>query len=222
MKDGQWLRGLVVGPVAVGVVAVLAAGPAEGQIRVPDGEWHHFGRDGANTKYSPLDQITAANFTDLEIAWRWTSLSRAVVEENERIRPSAFKSSPLMADGLVFVSTALGQAAALDAGTGEPVWTYDPRGEIKWIFHTIPQGDEFGVDSWQNESWRYSGHTNVRSYMAVDEELGYIYLPTGTPSNDWYGGRCRRATCRASGTPRPNRSRPSRRRSTGRASLSTT
>ena len=66
---------------------------------------------------------------------------------------------------------------------------YDARtGEMKWIFHTIPQGDEFGADSWQNESWRYSGHSNVWSYMAVDEELGYVYLPTGTPSNDWYGG----------------------------------
>ena len=94
--------------------------------RVPDGEWHAFGRDGANTKYSPLDQITGENFTDLEIAWRWDSLSQAVVAEHERIRPSAFMSSPLMADGLVYVSTALGQAAALDAGTGETVWTYDP------------------------------------------------------------------------------------------------
>ena len=49
-----------------------------------------------------------------------------------------------------------------------------------------PDGDL--VDSWQNGSWRYSGHANVWSYMAVDEELGLVYLPTGTPSNDWYGG----------------------------------
>ena len=54
--------------------------------------------------------------------------------------------------------------------------------------YTIPQGDEFGADTWQRESWRYSGHTNVWGTMAVDEELGYVYLPTGTPTNDWYGG----------------------------------
>ena len=59
---------------------------------------------------------------------------------------------------------------------------------MKWIFRTIPRGDDFGADTWGNESWRYSGHSNVWSYMAVDEELGYVYLPTGTPSNDWYGG----------------------------------
>ena len=107
--------------VPLAAAAVLAiCGSARAQTPVPDGEWHAIGRDAANTKYSPLDQIDADNFTDLEVAWRWTSLSTAVAEANERIRPSQFKSVPLMADGLVYVSTALGQVAALDAGTGEP------------------------------------------------------------------------------------------------------
>ena len=282
----------------------VSAVNAPAQSSVPDGEWHAFGRDGANTKYSPLGQITAENFVDLEIAWRWTSLSKSVVDSDERIRPRGFVATPLMVDGVVYTVTALGQVAALDAGTGEQVWEYDPRiydyldrppnmgwhhrgvsywndndsddarifiashdlrlvalnantgrmypdfgldgyvdlgtgfereidrsrmtysspvaivgdtvivgsiiqdtrltlreanpghvraydartGEMKWIFRTIPQGDDFGVDSWGNESWRYSGHSNVWSYMAVDEELGHVYLPTGTPSNDWYGG----------------------------------
>ena len=113
--------------VPLAAVLLVICGSAWAQTSVPDGEWHAIGRDAANTKYSPLDQITADNFTDLEIAWRWTSLSTAVAEANERIRPSQFKSVPLMADGLVYVSTALGQVAALDAGTGEPVWTYDPQ-----------------------------------------------------------------------------------------------
>ena len=222
----------------------------------------------------------------------------------EEIRPGPFKSVSLMVGGLVYLSTSLGQVAALDAGTGELVWSYDPQtydrldrpanmgwqhrgvsyweddasddarifiathdlllvalnartgeqyadfgadgavdlsaslgrpidrsrfthsqplavagdtvivgsivqdtsltrreadpghvrgfdvrtGERKWIFHTIPQGEEFGADTWHGESWRYSGHSNVWGTMAVDEELGYVYLPTGTPTNDWYGG----------------------------------
>ena len=61
-------------------------------------------------------------------------------------------------------------------------------GETKWTFRTVPQADDFGADTWQNESWRYTGGTNVWSAFAVDEELGYIYLPTGTPTNDYYGG----------------------------------
>ncbi len=66
---------------------------------------------------------------------------------------------------------------------------FDVRtGEQKWIFHTIPQGDEPGVETWENDSWTYSGNTNVWSLMSADPELGYVYLPTGTPTNDWYGG----------------------------------
>jgi len=61
-------------------------------------------------------------------------------------------------------------------------------GEQRWIFHTIPQAGEKGVDSWEQESWKYSGGTNVWSLMSADPELGYVYLPVGTPNNDWYGG----------------------------------
>jgi quinoprotein glucose dehydrogenase len=66
---------------------------------------------------------------------------------------------------------------------------YDVRtGEMKWIFHTIPQAGEFGTDTWENDSWKYSGNTNVWSMMTADEELGYVYLPVGTPTSDYYGG----------------------------------
>ncbi|MXY15548.1 MAG: pyrroloquinoline quinone-dependent dehydrogenase, partial [Acidobacteria bacterium] len=57
-----------------------------------------------------------------------------------------------------------------------------------WTFRTVPQADDFGADTWLNESWRYSGNSNVWSIMSADEELGYVYLPTGTATNDYYGG----------------------------------
>ena len=57
-----------------------------------------------------------------------------------------------------------------------------------WIFHTIPQPGEFGNDTWENDSWRYSGNTGVWAPMSADEELGYVYLPVETPTNDLYGG----------------------------------
>ena len=72
-----------------------------------------------------------------------------------------------------------------------PGWVraWDVRtGEHSWDFHTVPNGtDEFGVDTWQNESWRYSGNANVWSMLAGDNELGHVYLPTGTTTNDYYG-----------------------------------
>ncbi|HSF14752.1 MAG TPA: PQQ-binding-like beta-propeller repeat protein [Vicinamibacteria bacterium] len=61
-------------------------------------------------------------------------------------------------------------------------------GELVWTFRTIPEAGEEGVETWLEDSWRYSGSTNVWTYMAADDELGYVYLPTSTPTNDHYGG----------------------------------
>ena len=66
---------------------------------------------------------------------------------------------------------------------------YDVRtGARKWIFHTIPDSDEFGVDTWLNDSWQYTGNTSVWAQMSIDEELNIGYLPTETPTGDYYGG----------------------------------
>lgn len=69
------------------------------------------------------------------------------------------------------------------------VFGYDVRtGKKKWTFHTIPREGEPGVETWENESWKTSGATNVWTTMSADEELGYVYLPISTPTNDFYGG----------------------------------
>ena len=72
-----------------------------------------------------------------------------------------------------------------------PGWVraWDVRtGEHAWDFHTVPNSpDEFGSDTWLNESWRYSGNANVWSMLAGDNELGHVYMPTGTATNDYYG-----------------------------------
>jgi quinoprotein glucose dehydrogenase len=61
-------------------------------------------------------------------------------------------------------------------------------GELRWVFRTVPRGDDFGAETWGNESWRYTGNTNVWAAMAADDELGYVYLSTSTPTSDYYGG----------------------------------
>ena len=67
---------------------------------------------------------------------------------------------------------------------------FDPHsGELLWTFHTVPREGEFGVDTWINESWKVNGNTNVWPPMSVDETLGMVYLPTGVPTNNYYGGR---------------------------------
>ena len=61
-------------------------------------------------------------------------------------------------------------------------------GKRMWIFHTIPQSGEFGNDTWEKDSWVYTGNTGVWGQISVDEELGMAYLPVELPTGDYYGG----------------------------------
>ena len=61
-------------------------------------------------------------------------------------------------------------------------------GRLLWTFHTVAQGEEPGVETWEKDSWKEAGNANVWAPMSADEELGYVYLPISTPTNDYYGG----------------------------------
>lgn len=273
-------------------------------------EWPAYGRDVEGTKYSPLEQINAENFSDLEIVWRQSVLPEVVRGDREVRASVASQNTPLMVGGRLFISTGLGTVAALDARTGELLWHdappprdgeafqrvrqtrglaywmdprseearvvgvvgpylvaldaetgvreegfgeggevdlrlgYDDRtvetfgwgsppivvndviiigsaisdvtnptmpamkemppgdvrgfdvrtGEQLWIFHTIPRDGELGNETWltaldqDRPSWEYSGNTNMWAWASGDEELGYVYVPLSTPTNDYYGG----------------------------------
>ena len=302
---------LLLALISCGMVPVHAQDGAQG------GEWRSFGGDVGSTKYSPLAQIDKDNVADLRIAWRWQSVddrfdldqlkqeyvNLQVPNDVDRVQIGNLKAAPLMVDGVIYISTPLHQVAAIDAGTGETLWVYDPQsygsgipimmlgfssrgvaywgegrearvvygtgdayllaidattgepigdfgtsgrvdlmagiprarrdpppinysitsppiivgdvvvvgsavsdqpsfkeqppghvrgfdvrtGELLWTFHTIPQPGEFGNETWEDGSWQYTGNTNVWSLMTADEELGYVYLPVGTPTMDFYG-----------------------------------
>jgi len=97
-------------------------------------------------------------------------------------------STPIVSNDVVVAQVVPTGDSGYEATPGH-IRGYDVRtGERLWIFHVVPQGDDFGVDTWDNESWRYTGHTGVWTQLTVDEELGYLYLPTEIATNDWYGG----------------------------------
>lgn len=265
-------------------------------------DWRYYGGDAHGSKYSPAEQIGAGNVASLRVVWTWTSPDDALGDQI-RQRPGFFKATPLMVDGVIYVSTSFSQAAAVDAATGATLWTYDPgayekgrpansgwqhrgvaywedpdgdqgrvvyatgtgelialhassgepiaafgdggrvdlqagiiRGEedrrqigynappivvrdtiilgctvmdrpttvdfpkcpirgfdvrtgrLKWSFHTVAQGDDPARGTWEGESWRYTGAANAWATFSADPALGYVYVPTGTPHNDYYGG----------------------------------
>jgi quinoprotein glucose dehydrogenase len=114
---------LLSGAVAAAIVTAVAARQAP-----PVGEWRTYGSDLASTRYAPLDQVTAANFNELEVAWRLkTDLFGP--------RPDyLYQATPLMVGGVVYTTAGTRRAVvAIDAGTGELLWAHTehegPRGE---------------------------------------------------------------------------------------------
>lgn len=98
-------------------------------------------------------------------------------------------SPPLVANGIVVVNSIINDGPTTKEMPPGHVRGFNAStGEMEWIFHTIPQAGEPGVETWEDGSWEYTGNTNSWSIMTADEELGYVYLPIGTPTNDWYGG----------------------------------
>ena len=97
-------------------------------------------------------------------------------------------STPIVSNDVVVAQVVPTGDSGYEATPGH-IRGYDVRtGERLWIFHVVPQGDDFGIDTWDNESWRYTGHSGVWTQLTVDEELGYLYMPTEIATNDWYGG----------------------------------
>ena len=108
-------------PRLIPTFTILALSPALDAADTSGGEWHTYGGDLANTRYAPHGQINAENFGELEIAWQFKTDAFGPTPELR------FQSTPLMVDGVLYGSTSLAQATAIDARTGSTLWTYDPE-----------------------------------------------------------------------------------------------
>jgi quinoprotein glucose dehydrogenase len=261
-------------------------------------EWPYYGADPGNSKYSPLTDIDAGNVGRLQVAWQWKHWETPL--EKYGTTPGFFENTPLMIDGVLYITTPYNSIAAVDAETGKDLWRFDgeaytlgqilsgsgwklrgtavwrdggklrlflnsrhrlfsldaqtgkpvasfgdngavsltglPRmsdikhvtqssppvvyknlvivgsqvpdrvqlpdpvgyvqaidartGKRVWSFSVIPQAaKDPGANTWENESWRTSGHGNVWAPMALDEARGLLFVPTSTPASDYYGGQ---------------------------------
>ena len=132
----------------MGLVILLAlwATPAKGQSGTANGDWRTRGGDLANTRYLPLDQIDAGNFSELEVAWRFKT-------DNLGPRPEyRLQATPLMANGVLYTTGGSRRSVvALDAVTGELLWVYrldeGRRGEL-----STRGGSGRGVAYWTDGS----------------------------------------------------------------------
>jgi quinoprotein glucose dehydrogenase len=75
------------------------------------------------------------------------------------------------------------------ASSPADIHAYDIRtGKLAWVFHTVPQKGEFGYDTWPEKDHEKFGGVHNWSESTMDDELGIIYIPTGTARYDFYGG----------------------------------
>ncbi|MEY4722332.1 MAG: hypothetical protein RIQ46_2057, partial [Pseudomonadota bacterium] len=114
------MRGLTIG-LGVALSAALlglsgCGGPAhpveEAMVANPD-EWPSWGRTGHETHYSPVEEIDTGNVEDLKLAWHFD------------LEPGYSPTTPLMAEGKVFITTGHSHIRALDAESGKLIWEYD-------------------------------------------------------------------------------------------------
>ena len=191
-------------PAAVLMLAIVfAAVGAAQRVEVARGEWPTYGGDLANSKYSPLDQITATNFASLRLAWRaaspdgflsltlpdgseWHADSKAIFDELNRLDPKRwrdgqppfvqnYKATPLMVGGTLYVNTPASVGAAYDARTGALKWVYNPKSYEAGTTTMSLRWNQRGVAYWR------AGHDERIYWGTGDGYLVAVDAKTGRP-----------------------------------------
>ncbi|HEY0377284.1 MAG TPA: pyrroloquinoline quinone-dependent dehydrogenase [Pyrinomonadaceae bacterium] len=285
------------------LLALTLSGLVNCRAQTRTGEWRSYGQDQGGGRYSTLAQINRRNVARLQRAWVYHTGELELGLQTAPFQAS-FSSTPLVVDGVMYVSTPSSRVIALDAETGREIWKFDPQagkkerefnshrgvaywegpsrkgrgrdrrilfgtvtgwlmaldaetgkpaadfgrgggvdlragvadrwaqtpswgarvtsppvvykdlvivgwglpefpaqgpggdvraydvrsGKLAWTFHTVPRPGEKGHETWEGDSWRDRMGANVWSTMSVDEGRGLVFLPTGSPAYDFYGG----------------------------------
>jgi glucose dehydrogenase len=106
----------------IGSTARLSGQTQSGQPSTKNGEWAYYTADVRGSRYSPLDQINASNFNQLEVAWRFKT-------DNLGTRPEyKLEGTPLMVKGVIYATGGTRRSVvALDAKSGELIWVHSER-----------------------------------------------------------------------------------------------
>ena len=117
--------------LALGVAVLLASGAAAqtgaAGATGAASEWTYFGGTRAFTRYAPLDQIDRTNVARLRVAWRRPAVDPLFTRPFPELEPSGYlRATPILIDGVLYASNAVGLVEAFDPGTGETLWLQEP------------------------------------------------------------------------------------------------
>ncbi|HAK55281.1 MAG TPA: pyrroloquinoline quinone-dependent dehydrogenase, partial [Acidobacteria bacterium] len=137
-----------------------------------------------------LDAATGLPCAEFGVAGTVSLLGDLVNDpETERFQEYATTSPPMVAQDLVVVGSSIGDNNRQDAPSGV-VRAYSARtGELRWAWDPIPRTDaDDRAGDWQGDRARRNGAANVWTTMSADVERGLLFVPTSSPSPDFYGG----------------------------------
>jgi len=100
-------------------------------------------------------------------------------------------SPPIVVNGVVVVGNSHDRGYYPERKENIPghVRGYDVKtGRMLWRFHVLPQPGEPGHDTWEGDSWTYTGNISAWAPLSADSKRGLVFIPTDTPTNDYYGG----------------------------------
>ena len=114
------MRGML---LAIFLIAAITAARPAWDAEIAD--WPFYGGDAGGARYSPLTQINRSNVTELKVAWEYHTGDMSDGSDNRR--KSEFETTPIVADGTMYLSTPFNRVVALDPETGREKWSFDPK-----------------------------------------------------------------------------------------------
>jgi quinoprotein glucose dehydrogenase len=91
----------------------------------PDVDWPFYGGDAGGQRFSSAAQITPANVKRLKVAWTYST--GEMVRHAQALDHAAFENTPILAGGRLYVCSQFNTVSALDPGTGQRLWDFDPK-----------------------------------------------------------------------------------------------
>lgn len=137
----------------------------------------------------PLPGFGRNGMVDLQAGLGYTVHPDSGIDEEHGLITSS--SPPIVVNGVVVVGNSHqhGYYPARKENIPGDLRGYDAAtGEMQWRFHVIPRPGETGHETWEDGSWEYTGNVSSWAPLSADPELGIVYVPTDTPTGDYYGG----------------------------------
>jgi quinoprotein glucose dehydrogenase len=174
---GRRLAHRVAGPL---LVLAAGTGPAPAQVVVAD--WPYYGGDAGGGRYSPLTEIDRRNVGELKVAWEYHTGD--VTDGSDNRRKSEFEATPIVVDGVMYLSTPFGRVIALDPETGREKWRFDSKIDL----HT-PYSEGLvsrGVTLWTDPGRVEGDACRRRVFLAtIDARLLALDAASGLPCADF-------------------------------------